>query len=282
MKIAFTEYTEADPEYKPGKEHQFGGYVTVTAESLADTARLVDYFKLSAGDQPEQLIKRAELLMVPDLQHIHRPKKRPYYEIAGSLSVELFQPYRDWARKTFGFEGRFPDLRLPFKWDGLRPIYLGVSMGVEVGETVCYTVCIESQPWNNQTAQDYAEKNATRYIAEDFGHVEPVREFIQKGSHFVHNPKYGTGYRHPVTPRIVNESLCSAFVEWWLESEATPGQLDLIERNRQLAEVTGKYSLVDWMKSYDGVRYVDSDGDCDYTGKGLMTSRVDFKEFATL
>jgi hypothetical protein len=283
MKIEFTEYQEGDEEYRDDEDYRFGGFLTITAESLADSAAIVEHYKLSKGEEPEQLLGRARLLTLPDLVHVHRPRKRPYYEVSGSLEVELFQPYKDWARRTFGFEGRFPDLKLSFPWRGLRYTYTGISMGVEVGETVCYTVATQSEPWSGRTAQAYAEKTATRYMACEFGHKEPVREFIQKGNNaYYPNPKYGTGFRNPVQPRVVNEGLCLAFIEWWKENEATPAQLDIIARNEELAEKTGKHSRVDWLKGYDGIRFVDPAGDCDYDGKGLMTSRYTFEEFAAL
>ena len=283
MKIEFAEYQKDDEEYRDEEEYRFGGFLTIRAESLADTAAIVEHYKLSEGEEPEQLLERARLLTQPDLVHVHRPRKRPYYLVAGSLDVALFEPYRKWARRTFGFEGRFPDLKLPFKWRGLRHVYTGISMGVEVGETVCYTVADQAEPWNGRTAQECAEKYTTRHIAKEFGYEEPMREFIQgRNNQYKWNPNYGTGKRNPIQPRLINEGFCQAFVEWWKEHEATPAQLDIIARNEELAEKTGKHSRVEWMKGYDGIRFVDPAGDCDYDGQGLMTSRYTFEEFAKL
>ena len=282
MKITFTEYTENDSEYRSDEDYRFAGFVTVKAESLADTKRIVDYFKLSNGDNPEQLIKRAELLQNPELEYSHRPKKRPYFEVSGALDVSLFEPYKAWAERVFGYEDGFPDLQLGFKWAGLRHTYLGVDMQTELGETVTYTICTECGPWNKKTGQDYACSLAERYIAEEFGHNAPVQEFIptERGQ-YKRNPQYGTGFRNPVTPRLVNENLCNLFAQWWLENVANSSQLEILQRNSDLVEKFGKHCAVNWVKDYSGFHILDSNGNIDFDGNGTKTRLIKFEEFAT-
>lgn len=282
MRIEFTEYTPNDPEYNADPAFRFAGYITVTAESLADTKAIVDHFKLFGGDDPESLIARANALQDPALVHVHRPTKRPYFEVSGTLPLEYFQPYKDWANRVFGFDGAFPNLAIPFKWDGLRHVYYGIRQQIECHETVCFTVAIRSQPWNGLDAQDYADRNANRYIAEDFAHRPPTPEFLpNKNGTYRRNPKYGTGHREPLIPRLENETLCLLFVDWWLKNAASDAQREILVKNRELAELTGPYSLVNWLRGYD-IRYVDPAGPCNYDGKGLMTGVMRMSDFAKL
>lgn len=279
MKIQFTEYTKNDPEYNADPAYKYGGFITVTAESLEDSRRIVEYFKLSNGNDPDSVIARAELLKNPELTHEHRPKKRPYYEVSGSLDVQLFQPYQDWAKQKFGYDGAFPNLQIPFKWAGLRHVFVGISQEIQCHETVCYTVATQAKPWNGRNAQQYAERNVSRYIEEDFGHVEPVREFIEAGNgHYKRNPDYATGKRNPVQARCTHEGLMKLFAQWWLENGANDAQRDILAKN---AELTGKHSRVNFLRDY-GIYYADPAGKCNYDGKGLMASHMGISEFAAL
>jgi len=110
-------------------------------------------------------------------------------------------------------------------------------MGVEVGETVCYTVATQSEPWSGRTAQEYAEKTATRYMACEFGYEPPMPEFVRKGNNaYYPNPKYGTGFRNPgllagSTAAVIRVVATDGFNTGFAESTSFPvptGTVDLV------------------------------------------------------
>ena len=215
-------------------DRRFGGKLTITAESAGAVLSLIDHFRLFRGtSNVESLQARIAALQSATLSHAIYSEKRPVYEIDSALDYDFTKPYCEWALRCFGYDGQFPDLEIPRKWDGLKHTNYQARLYTK-DQHICFLTYVQSEPWNKMDANTYAERRAHDYIGEEFGtrYQEPEFKPANNGQ-YIRNPAYLN--RHPAKPSASNPRLKRAFFDWWLETVANDAQKAIVAGNRQIA-----------------------------------------------
>jgi hypothetical protein len=215
---------------------KFGGALTIIAQGAQEVETLIKHFRLFSDMSNVSVLQaRIEALQKKTLSHVIRSDKRPVYEVSSALGDEFTAPYKKWAIDCFGYDGVFPDLDIPRKWDGLLHTNYQARLYTE-GEHICFEAFTTAEPWNGKSAQEYAEWLVSDYIAEEFGTRRQEPEFIPTG--FGDNMKPNPNYlrRHRATPAASNARLKRAFFTWWLETHANEAQKAIVAGNREIAK----------------------------------------------
>ena len=108
-------------EFKEGKyegEYSGGGLLEITAEGPQEVVSLLEHFRL-LGDV-HSARKRLEAMEAGSYTHTMKSDTRPVYAVSGCLDQKFLEPYKDWAKRNFGYTGEFPDLEIPREWFGLK------------------------------------------------------------------------------------------------------------------------------------------------------------------
>lgn len=256
MQFNFKETDESREEYR------FGGRLTLVAENIAESAELVDHFKLHKGKDIESLQARISALQDPSLSVTIGTDKRPAYCVETSLPWDFSKPYADWMSRDLGYDGPLPDLDIPRQWGGLKHTNYQAELRLQ-GEHITFIAYTTSEPWNKKDAQTYAESRVADCISEEFGERYHEPEYIQAGNNMmVRNPDYLK--RRKPTPAASNSRLKRALFEWWLSNEATEAQREIVAGNAQIVAETGGYmGAFDFERPHSTIyhgRKMDKDG----------------------
>lgn len=253
-------------------DFRFGGELTIKAETAVEVESLIKHFRLfSDVSDVETLKARIAALESSTLAHVIKSDKRPVYEVNGCLEYDFTEPYKKWALRDFGFDGVFPDLEIPRKWDGLIHTNYQSRLYTE-SEHICFNAYVSAKPWNKKEAQVYAESLVTDYIGEEFGTRRNEPEFIQsRNGHYVKNPNYLR--RHRPTPAASNARLKRAFFQWWLATHANAAQKTVYDGNQEIARNASYMSAFEFERASDTIYY-------EHTGNDYKA--MSFPEFAAL
>lgn len=234
MRYVFTHTEESRGEYR------FAGKLDITAETAQKVESLIDHFRLFRDlSDVGALQERIVALQSETMTHTVYSEKRPVYAVDSCLDFEFTTPYKDWALCNFGYDGVFPDLEIPRKYDGLIHTNYQARLYTEC-EHICFKAFVSSSPWNKRDAQGHAESLIVDYIGEEFGTRRREPEFLpSRNGHYVRNPNYLK--RHKATPAASNPRLKRAFFEWWLVNHANNAQCEVVAGNRQIVAETGSY-----------------------------------------
>ena len=100
---------------------KFGGRLTLHAESPNDAKALIDHFKLfNQKDDIDTLRAKLAAIESGNLSHTIGKDKRPIYAVESCLDDAFIAPYKEWAKRRFGFGDLWPDMEIPREWDGLK------------------------------------------------------------------------------------------------------------------------------------------------------------------
>lgn len=233
MEFKFTEgdYTGA---------RKFGGQLAITAQGAQEVESIISHFRLFKDvSDVTTLQARIAALQSETLTHVMQSDKRPMYEVATCLDYEFTEPYKTWARDCFGYDGVFPDLEIPRKWNGLMYSDYRARLYTE-GEHICVNAFTSSEPWNGKDAQEYAESCVKDYLGEEFGTRRREPEYIHLRNGMAKpNPDYMK--RHRPTPLASNSRLKRAFFDWWMINHASAAQKEIVAGNAQIVSETGGY-----------------------------------------
>lgn len=265
MKFTFTELN-----YE--KEFRFGGKLEVKAESSVDVEQMIDHFRLFNDlTNVETLKARIAALESGKLSHTIESDKRPVYAVECCLDHDFTLPYKDWAKDNFGYDGTFPNLNIPRKWNGLIHTNYQNKLHIE-HEHICVEAFISAQPWNGKDAQDYAESLVKRYLSDEFGQTYHEPEFIHTaGGQYKKNPNYLK--THAPKPAATNPRLKKAFFKWWLECCANEAQKIIVAGNREISKNAKYMSAFEFERFEDRIYY-----EC--TGNDYKS--ISFADFAKL
>jgi hypothetical protein len=271
--------------HTPTRE-DFGGVITVVAESPAEIVEVAKHFRLLDTSKPEDVLKLAEMMAAGTYTHEVRSEKRPWYEVQVALDYPFTAPYLDGLAKLTGCDdlaSNFPDMdlldRYPHK---LGHTHTVTAIALE-GMHVVATVLITSEDWNGKKAAERAEPMAERYLAAEIGTTKHEPEFIANNNGtFSHNPNYLR--QNKPEPGLGCSWLWDAMVSHWLEHRATDQQRDIIRRARELGSHTGSLELTGFPKSlpYGGFYYGDPAGTVNWDSKGTKVAHISFEAFAKL
>jgi hypothetical protein len=265
MKFTFTE-----GDYEGA--YRFGGQLEIKAENPQEVEDLISHFRLfkNVSDVAE-LQRRIEALQSQTLVHVLKSDKRPIYEVSGCLDHEFTKPYQKWAKDCFGFDGVFPDLEIPRKYDGLIHTNYQARLYTE-NEHICFEAYTSAQPWAGKDAQDYATNLVTDYIGEEFGCRYQEPEFLStRNGMFTKNPNYLK--RHKAKPGATNSRLKKAFFNWWLATHANDAQKAIVQGNQEIAKGANYMNAFGFERFESRIYY-------EHTGKDYKS--VTFAEFAAL
>lgn len=265
MEFKFTEGNYRD-------EFKFGGSLEIIASGAAEVEALIQHFKLFKDSTDIDTLKaRIEALQSGSLSYVMKSDKRPMYEVESCLDHEFIIPYKDWALKSFGYDGTFPDMEIPRKWDGLLYTNYQARLYTD-NEHICYMSYVSSEPWNKKDAHDYAHSRVKDCISEEFGTRYQEPEFIRLGNnHLKDNPNYLK--RHRPTPSATNSRLKKAFFAWWLNNHASEEQKEIVKGNQEIAKNAPYMSAFEFEKYESHIYYAK-------TGKDYES--VTFAEFAAM
>jgi hypothetical protein len=228
----------------------FGGTLTVTAETPAEVKELSDHFKLHDTGKPEDLMNLATALQAGRLVHTSSPQKRPWFEVESALDHEFTKPYKDLLERLTGYADNLPDLDLTtFHPRRLCHTHITATCGLE-HEHYVYRIIKQSEAWNDKTAQEYADSSAQDYAEEELGFRPHEREYVQaKNGGYQLNPNYLK--RHRAKPGTGAPWLWSVLFRWWLDNHATEAQRAAIAEN-DATHAKHKLSDSDWMIRHSG------------------------------
>lgn len=234
---------------------KFGGVLAVTAQGAQEVESLISHFRLFKDMSDISTLRaRIEALQKETLCHVMQSDKRPIYEVSSALGHEFTMPYKKWALDCFGFDGVFPDLEIPRKWEGLHYTNYQARLYTQ-DEHICFEAFTSSKPWNGKSAQDYAEYLVSDYIAEEFGARRQEPEFIPAGfgDDMKRNPNYLR--RHRATPAATNARLKRAFFAWWLEKHANDAQKAIVAGNQEIAKGASYMGAFDFERFESHIYY---------------------------
>ena len=270
MKFAFTETRD-----------DFGGNLTITAESPAEVQQIDKHFKIFDASQPGELMKLAEVLTAGTLTYTSEPTKRFWYEVVSALDCEFTEPYRAWLERLTGYQDSLPDMDLtPFHPLRLCYTHITDTCGLSGGHIVykCYD---QAEEWNGKDACTNAWDYVADYVGEDFGTRKHEREYIEaRNGMMKRNPNYLK--RHKSEPAASAGWLKAVIFDWWLANHASDEQLAIVAA---VAELSEKFGHAKYGKHFseESTLYVpDPNGTCNYDGKGYMVRVMTWKEFREL
>lgn len=263
-------------------EPDFSGSMEFIAETPAEVVELADHFRLFDKENPEALLAYAEAIKAGVYTHVSNPTKRNWHRVTSALDIEFTRPYTELLNNLTGYEGEFPDGDYTDKHPRrLCHTHHTLAFGVGRGHFT-FDVVISSEAWNGLTAAQYAERNVFDYVGQDVGYRRQEREFLERSNGQIYrNPDYLK--RHKSEPAVGAPWLWEILFEWWRDNHATPGQKAILDN------AICHYSKPWTVRSSGGPctlanysLYVkDPAGTCNYDGKGLMVSVIDWKKFRT-
>lgn len=265
MKFTFTELDYSG-------EYRFGGQLEIQAESPGEVESLISHFRLFRDlSDVSELRARIAALESGTMTHVIKSEKRPVYAVSACLDFDFTAPYKEWAKRNFGFDGVFPDLEIPRKWDGLIATNYQARIYTE-NEHICFDAFTTSEPWNKKNAQDYAESRVVDCVGEEFGTRRQEPEFIDvRNGQYQRNPNYLR--RHRATPLASNARLKRAFFEWWMVNCANDAQKAIVAGNREIARGASYMSAFEFERLESHIYY-------EKTAKDYKA--ISFAEFAAL
>lgn len=264
MKFTFNEMTDRD---------DFGGTLSVTAESASEVLEIADHFRMF-GDDADGAIAKAQAIVAGSLTHTSGTDKRPWFVIESSLGHEFTEPYKAWLLRRTGYDGQLPSADLtPFHPRRLCHTHITLAVGLEQ-EHITYSVAVRSGDWNGKPANDRAWVTAEDYVSEDFGERKHENEYIPArgdggGGMMKRNPNYLK--RHKPHPAASCQWLKSWLFSWWRQNHASDKQREILDG----CEALGKLRIDDFT-----LYALDPDGTCNYDGKGKMVSVYTWEQFA--
>lgn len=245
-----------------------------TAETSHEVLELIKHFNLD-------VITNVEAIAAGSLSHLSKHggrDNRAWFAVSTHLGVEWLKPYTDRLAYVTGYTGPIPkiDPAPRYSHDWLL-CHTHTVTQARIDETGYHFDGFKNaSDWNGKAAAVNAADYFTDYCRESLGERHHEPEYIGVGygggGLLKRNPNYLK--RHPVKPTLHNHLVFGELLQWWLNSEATTGQIEVATKAFACHKTVCKSDeLGAWMlREYSGWRTA-------WDGVGSL---VTFKEFAEL
>jgi hypothetical protein len=233
-----------------------GKGLQITAENPAEVRTVIQHFKLDPFEYVEG-IGTGSLVYVEKASGYQGTAE--WHALTASLGPEWLAPYMDRLQRVTGYAGPIPTLELaatdwqPSGWLLSHTHHVDrASISPEGAQVHGYKMAGE---WNGRTAAQYAVQLFVEYVRKDIGDEKREPEYIRLGNGLLkENPNYLK--RHAPHAALTNSRLFGALVQWWMDTHATPGQRETLEKAFATYKTVCKTaSLGEWLiREYSGYR----------------------------
>ncbi len=212
--------------------------------------------------------------------------KGRWVDLFVSAPPKFIQPYLGTLRHWTGHNAFDRPVELTSAWDPITPYFIPKSiwlLGNGWVDAVVYTDYYDG-PGGPEDTFERLEKRTQEHLCENLGHRPYEKEFIHTANgQYQHNPRYGTGYRHPPKEgrggyaTSVHTNIWRLIWKHWMMYHAND------EQRRVMANALRINDPLDHPRIDNYTLYVlDPKGTCNYDGNGKMVTVYRAEEFAKL
>lgn len=274
-------------EELPGFD-DFRGRLVVKASGAADVLEAVKFFKLHhVGDEVDNAMKLVELVQAGEVVNVVENKKRPYYEINGTVANDFVQPYMRRLEELTGYNrGVLPDLDFTKHFDKLGNCQFIEKVWSEFG-SLYFKIYDQAEDWNGKPAAQLAESYAVQSMAKELSHEPFEKEFVEnRNGTYSRNPHYATGRKLPLVPCCAAAWLCNDLWAWWVANESNEAQRSILKLSDDLGSQSGAarhsgYGTSSQWGDYAGVYYKAESGS-EWDGNGTKFRVMKWEDFRVL
>lgn len=199
----------------------------IQAETPAEVLETLKHFRLDIAAHVDAIASGM-------LTHTAKPGSRDngeWFACDYTAPPEFLAPYFARLQKLTGYAGPIPSIDAP-RYEGhcvnLCHTHIVETASISpAGYRARGFIC--SADWNGRTAAERAPGNFAEYICEKLGDTRRESEFIEigNGGLLKRNPNYLK--RHAPHAALTNVPLFSAVLQWWIDTQATQAQKDVLQ-----------------------------------------------------
>ena len=232
------------------------GSLQITAETAAEVKEIVTHYKLD-------ILQYVDALSAGMLTYEVKPSSRDnsaWFAVSSFVDPAWLKPYMVRLEKITGYYGPTPTIEDTPKYPGspwahnLQYTHI-VTQSKITSEGMVFEGFINCGDWNKKKAAERAVPMFADYVRENLGARKHEPEFISLNNGlFQRNPKYLT--RHAPHPECSSSSLFDCLLTWWLNTQATECQKDIMVRALAChVSVCKTDTLGSWLiREYQGLR----------------------------
>ena len=220
--------------------------LTVEVEGREEAMRVADIFGIEKGnDEWMDLVTGKNSVAERKAGQKHLDNGGGFVRV--EISTDFIGPYLSRLEKT---AGAVPfDMPLPSMVEAYHT-HIVESAKIVGGKLVASVVLMVypniGKNYDDAEREKKALENATRYVNEHLGQVEPPSEYIEAGNgYYKKNPKFGRG-EMPCRQAAKNEDVWQEIFGQWFDIQANPAQKELLLRMSTVSDREKWPSLRDY------------------------------------
>jgi hypothetical protein len=180
------------------------------------------------------MVECTAAILSGSLHHVCPPGRDngEWFEVSYILGPEWFKPYADRLQHWTGYAGPIPAIDSPRYPGGyaenLCHTHL-VTLAVMSSHGFQFSGFIHSADWNGKTAAQRFRGYFAECVSAAVGDAKREPEFFELSNGLLkRNPQYLR--RHAPHPAASSAGIFGALLQWWTDSQATPGQREILAR----------------------------------------------------